>query len=1845
MASTQTPEQRELSLVGKVEMRIALTDSDAKLETTLKTYLAPLLLKLASEHQSVRNKVISVCQHVNTRVKPQSIQLPVPDLVKQFKAQENQLVRHFDLLYIQQGVGRLSSGEKAELLPVVVKGIASSGSHGARIFNLFLRLLEFFTLPPRGSKDDLELRERFGLSSADTEFLASNIGRLLLFVPQKGTSTTCPGVTQEEYASLNLHGKDDVWNPSAGGLNLQRTKVLAARTLASGIFNDQERFLPGLFASSDTSSNISDVGDDILKRSTPAIDLENEALIQNLYDLYFGTESRPRVRAPLRLKILGLLNKSMRSTTFANKISKLVDDGISVPTLDGEDTVMSNGTRYPLTLNGAPSIGREAVKLRSAIFTYVNFVARHGASETLHSIANGVISRLRDFIDHQGWPKVGPNEDLVSRGYAYEVVGLLAKAGPKSLLVEDEQRTLDLLRWMFTSLAKDSSGSSIVVSIEESLSTLLSAFARLKLDANEQAVLEDLLIDQMEQSADLAGNQRIRSTRYVVVRFANRCLPYASVKARWIDVLGLGATTDRAEVREEAERGLSPYWYRMLNGSTGVQDPGMPSLPSFPSVVDHFFGGRTTERSAEPAAVARYAHKAYAQSFQHLTSFARHMLLAEALEHAGVAVNADSEWERKLDVAVETDPKAREAVLSYVQKSTSAYGSQLAILLYALFESLIGTVVDADNHLIEFLALAPDILVKTLVPSTHLLLPILKTNNSNRRAAAAQTYGILSSYPDSDASSRQKETQQLQDVIGGWSAAVGAASSHVHGALLALGYYFSRCSYRKREVSPAAQSQLLTTLLEVISDSRDNMLKNASYTALGQLCMYDCVNVEAIEEKSKLRALIDTLYKTAKEGNEAAILCMGQLSMVLPEEGSEGSNLSYLVEQLRRLHEIKQAEVHFTVGEALSYVATGWESGALATKLDIEGPRPSSSQRTSTLSKLIDQTLNDCANTKPALKKAAVIWLLCLVQFCGEEKEVQSRLPACQAAFKRCLSDRDELVQETASRGLGLVYEKGDRSLKDDLVRDLVSSFSSDKQSGLAGNVSADTQLFEPGALPTGDGSVSTYKDIMSLASEVGDSSLVYRFMSMASSNAIWSSRAAFGRFGLSNVLSDSSVDGYLANNPKLYPKLFRYRFDPNGGVQRSMNDIWNALVKDSSATIDAHFDAIMEDLLTSILGKEWRVRQGSCAAIADLVSGRPLDKYEQYLERIWGQCFKVLDDIKESVRAAAASLARTLTGVLTRALEADHSSTKNASAMLKHVLPFLLSPQGMESSAKEVQAFAVHTLLEIIKKSNGSTLRPFIPDLVERLIGLLSSLEPEAVNYVHLNASKYNLTEQKIDDMRLSSVRSSPLMEAIERCLDLLDEPTMHALQPRLESAMKSAVGLPSKVGSSRVLVSLSTRRPYLFRAFADDYLKVIEKLVIDRNETVASSYAMAAGYVARSASDKQILRTVNFAKRLYFESEGDREATVPRRSITSGEIMFALSKHASDRFNSLASSVLPFVYVGRHDSNEQVKEQFQNTWNESVGGSRAVLLFLAEILELCTKHLDSPQWVLKHTSARTVADAVTAVSTLEAKMSEKVGEQLWPALEKALGGKTWEGKEVVLGAFVKFVETGQAFYVQRAAVKDGIIKIAVREAKRQNAVYKPHSIQALGQVAQARSDIDMSDTIFDIVGPLLESEVDDEDAMEIDGGQAKKAGDLLMAAHVAAINALCAGVNPALSQDDAVGKKLQKAFDIAARVIATPADVRRALFDSVAKVFGRIREAGKGADIDMDVTSLKTILFGPNVDIEALRLLRADALLAIRKAAPGVIAKMRGEVEEIREKEVSGAVRERLGKATAEE
>lgn len=182
----------------------------------------------------------------------------------------------------------------------------------------------------------------------------------------------------------------------------------------------------------------------------------------------------------------------------------------------------------------------------------------------------------------------------------------------------------------------------------------------------------------------------------------------------------------------------------------------------------------------------------------------------------------------------------------------------------------------------------------------------------------------------------------------------------------------------------------------------------------------------------------------------------------------------------------------------------------------------------------------------------------------------------------------------------------------------------------------------------------------------------------------------------------------------------------------------------------------------------------------------------------MWTASFKVLDDIKGSVRKAAAELSRVLIGILVRTLEADNTSAAESKRILENVLSFLFSHAGLESAAEEVQRSSLYTLLEIIKKAKPKALRPFIPGLIENILELLTRLESAAVNYVYLNAAKYKTDEHEIDKHRLQSIRSGPLMEGIERCLDSLDEASMAELSSRLRNAMKAAVGVPSKVRRS---------------------------------------------------------------------------------------------------------------------------------------------------------------------------------------------------------------------------------------------------------------------------------------------------------------------------------------------------------------------------------------------------------------------------------------------------------------
>jgi proteasome component ECM29 len=60
--------------------------------------------------------------------------------------------------------------------------------------------------------------------------------------------------------------------------------------------------------------------------------------------------------------------------------------------------------------------------------------------------------------------------------------------------------------------------------------------------------------------------------------------------------------------------------------------------------------------------------------------------------------------------------------------------------------------------------------------------------------------------------------------------------------------------------------------------------------------------------------------------------------------------------------------------------------------------------------------------------------------------------------------------------------------------------------------------------------------------------------------------------------------------------------------------------------------------------------------------------------------------------------------------------------------------------------------------------------------------------------------------------------------------------------------------------------------------------------------------------------------------------------------------------------------------------------------------------------------------------------------ELSHSNAEKVWPALERAIGGKTWDGKEKVLEAFVLFAKNGSGLWKKRPDIASQITKVAYK-------------------------------------------------------------------------------------------------------------------------------------------------------------------------------------------------------------
>lgn len=564
------------------------------------------------------------------------------------------------------------------------------------------------------------------------------------------------------------------------------------------------------------------------------------------------------------------------------------------------------------------------------------------------------------------------------------------------------------------------------------------------------------------------------------------------------------------------------------------------------------------------------------------------------------------------------------------------------------------------------------------------------------------------------------------------------ALDHRHGATLSIGYLVGRCHYRKRNLPQELYQRCVSNLVHLLEGPASSpfyMMANAACQAIAEIGRSQLLPFpaeksadESMDIGTTIEDVIEKLNKLANTCKEAkvqekATLALGHLTIPLVKE-PHTTLVQKIVDALYTTADTKQVELAFASGEAWSVLAFGWDSQSMQKYKDMSDMPilhdvDSNSNEGYAFQPVIDKMIRTYVTSNRSwYRKAACIWLLSILKFGKDQALVKTNLGNMHASFSRLLADREDFTQECASKGLGLVYEYGDAKIKEDMLYALVGTFTEGRQIQ-AQSVTDNTVLFEEGALgETPDGnSITTYKELCSLASELNQPDLIYKFMNLANHNAMWTSRRG-AAFGFQNLmtLAEKEMEPYL---PRLIPKLYRYQFDPNPRVNQTMKSIWRSLVKDNQKTVDTYFNEIMEDLLTGLGNRQWRIREASCAAITDLVMGRQLAQIEPYLEKLWQMCFRALDDIKDSVRQAATATCRSLTKLTVHYCDPTMVAMADGLKVMDIVMPFLLQ-KGIVSDAEDVRKFSLDAVLRVCK-TGAALLKKYVPELIDTLLQSLS--------------------------------------------------------------------------------------------------------------------------------------------------------------------------------------------------------------------------------------------------------------------------------------------------------------------------------------------------------------------------------------------------------------------------------------------------------------------------------------------------------------------------------------------
>lgn len=1648
----------------RILFRLVQANTDVKLQKVTDLHLCDVI-EFAGKNEEHRQTITSeFLLPFNKMVRSNlAIRLPVPRLLELFQG-DCAFSSNFSLIYLKFAKDRLAPEDQLAFLPVYLKSFSKKPLDMNYIYDIFsLCLPGLHRLAELEKKHWPELK----MSPWDIENLARCFETVLFFhartqenikdVLEERPLLKETGLCFNEYVQIAKKIYPEK-------LNLMETKVMILKVLGKELLDNNIAFPLLVVASGSNLNQVDDLAVSLLKK-IPTETLVNERkVVERLMYLYLGSDTL------------------MKKPTDADVLIQYAPQSVQIAILQylakSTDVVTALMSNIKICLHGCDSVNAR-VQI-AAVNLYAHILAKM-PDKCLKPLAAGLFRKLRPLTrpgstDPNGYALV--HTTVAFCGF-YRCMAIIGQRIP-SLVLDDET----VVSKMFLYLSKEHN-EDMSAAMVSCLTTWLPLFLESE-NRSSRANLTSAISDHI--------SSELPNCRLAALKFAEALIGEDDMDLRWVLIQSAGDQRD--SIRSEAMRQLEKSLQKPLPPASLIIGALWSSLQKDIHRPSNGNGGE----KAAPV----YNSLIHQTASRYLYATFETFVMKEPA-HLRI-VEGDDHW-------MTVSPR----IVQYLHETASIKTIEKAVelTLYATLES-------TDVHLFRisscFLAAFRSFPVQkggqTVSPQFQFaILPCTqKLRDSTRMEFSTALAYLLSSLIHDDHKTRTEifkisKTFLVEKEIPGLTFTCASLLAPLYGSQFPLPESvpdfikdvllpFIINGYQRPTSTLESSLGALVFLLSNVPNALDYNYHLEIITALIEGC-----------EKIAVSRQDSFTQKSRQYSAKVIGLLSGKFEIEEDEASYELSKRSLI----RIGAGPPQQELQLIVGEAIVDAILG--SWALSKrdcyvvdgnvlKLD---ERLKSQGRLEIVNKrvvnFIRETLQDKkTNANQHTRKAELIWLLIVVQnFSLLKSEVLKNaelLGAVQSAFTDGLTENDEFSQDISAKGMGVVYGLADGYLKKGLVESLMDTLSEGKRSET--KVEKDTKLFEAGQLgttPTG-GKLTTYQELLTLASDLNQPDLVYKFMQLARHNATWTSKmgAAHG-FGALLENAKEEIEPYFK---QLVPKLFRFRYDPDTKVQNAMKSIWSILTADRKNVVDEFANEIAKELLPALTDREYRVRESSCWALSDLLRGHDTEEMHKMIPEYLEAVLRVRDDVKESVREAANRAADAISKLIIRLGSSNNFEKSNR--FLSVALPALIDKGILQATVKGNRLFCLKVVLELTKNA-GKQLKPYIAELIPMLMDAVSENEAPVLNYIAARANHEQI--EMLDDARASIAKSSPMVTAVNDLLPHIDSQILIDMTPKIADTLRSSVGTSTRSSAADFVAQLALRAPQLLYDHTAQCDKIFSALIPgirDRNPSIRKRFANTMSYLAKFTSPNQMKKLIQAVVKDLLGSDEELK-------ISSCHVISNLAENSSEMLKGYTSQIVPYVLLEKcrevpkgDEAAREKQDRWNEVWSELVPStSAAARLYKTEILDVALDLVTNNEvWSVRKQAA---VMAGVLFENLKGDAGIELAKKSAFCLLRNLNGRIWDGKLEVLKALTNTFEAGGIDFRKNLEPNEveEIVKVLRREASKKNADYACVGLATLAKWSVITEDVDsanwLAQKVAENVTKLTGSRNDDDSDDNMEG------------------------------------------------------------------------------------------------------------------------------------------------------